>query len=138
MIRALVILGALAIAGCAFPSAGLEPSPVQHEGARVVSMGYTPGTHGGVSTIGYNLGDGSLSLGGGSITTRARWLVMFECNHGRFVVDRDAPYLFEKLREGDSVTVSFRQLWWVERDSKGVATSRRLTGLDFLDAEAIR
>jgi hypothetical protein len=62
---------------------------------------------------------------------------MFECAHGRFVVDRSRPELFEKLHEGDSVVVMYRERIAERRVDKQVV-ERRCQGYDFLDAEAVR
>lgn len=131
-------LAAVALAGC--KSERFTTSPVLYEGARVVDMGYTPPTHGegtGVA-VGYGA-KGGVSVGPAfvSIETAPHWVVMFECGHGRFVIDRDTPGLFRKLHGGDSVRVAYREVYRERVEGKRVI-ERALHDYDFVDAEVVR
>ena len=99
------------------------------ESATVVDVVYTPSSHGeGISPT-VNFCDGSLGVAFTSIDVPAVYAVVFECQHGKFIVQ--SKDLWERMTEGLVVTVSYREVYMVD-DKQG---TRRLIDYDFLGAE---
>ena len=103
--------------------------PEQTEPARVVDLPFVPAGHGfgnGVAVNSDSEGNLNVSPTFTSIDIPARYAVVFECQHGRFVIEGDhAQAIWNRFHVGDSVTVHYRT-----RIDDGKAV-----GLDFLDAE---
>ncbi len=68
------------------------------------------------------------------------WQVEFRCKHGQFTIGKDghgqfkAKELYEKLRRGQKVTVSYTEKYRVVTDSDTKKQTKNLVDLDFLDA----
>lgn len=85
-------------------------SPLLRESALVVETVYQPSQHG--TGVGY--------------------AVVFRCQHGKFVVEGEGGKyraLWEKLAEGDSVTVLYHEVYREHDDGR-----RELVDHDFIDA----
>lgn len=100
----------------------LESGPELTERATVADLPYVPAGHG--SGMGLSM-KGDLSVS--SVDIPARYAVVFECQHGRFVVERED--LWRRLHVGQAVTIRYRELYKV--DDNG----RHLYALDFLGAQ---
>lgn len=76
------------------------------------------------------LGKGSVSYV--SVDIEPRYAVVFECQHGRFVVESNqdkARRLYTGLHLSDRVTVRYREVFSTEKGG-----ARHLKGYDFIDA----
>ena len=108
----------LLLAGCSSETYG----PEKTEPATVVDLPFVPAGHGS--------GSGFTSKGSvvfTSVSIPARYAVVFECEHGRFVVQgENQRALWSRLKVGQRVTVRYREVF---EDGKVV-------DLDFLDARS--
>ena len=98
-------------------------SETMTEDAKVTDMPFVPEGHG--SGEGWST-DGHMVFTENKIP--ARYAVVFECQHGRFVVQGDDARhraLWQRLRVGMPVTITYRK----------VIIHGQATGLDFLDAK---
>lgn len=135
----------LVLTGCSGRDIKIEKSSVLHEPAVVVDLIYIPSRHGSGTSpqIGFN-GDGELSLGleFTSMNMPEKYGAVFKCQHGNFPVSGpDSSYqaLWSKLSEGDSVDVSYQEIYRnTYEDSNGGGNkeliSSELVDYDFLDA----
>ena len=131
MKRVLAVLVALAC-GCG-PRTETVYSAVLRESALVYDVAYVPSGHGSGSGVGLT-GGGDLAVTSTSVHIPARWAVVFECQHGRFVIDGEAVY--NKVRRGDEVTVAYREKYEDVYDDAGArVVERRLVDLDFIGVE---
>lgn len=113
-----------------------ESSGILYEQAMVVDLVYTPATHGsGISpTIDTNL---DLGISFTSVDVEERYAVVFECKHGKFIVQNNqtqAKKLWNRLKEGQIVTVSYKEEFETTYDDEK-PIERRLIKYDFLDAK---
>lgn len=115
--KAIGILALLALAGCDKTGYG----PELMEAATVVDLPYVPAGHG--SSVGFSSG-GSLVVSGVDIPERKA--IVFQCQHGRFVIDRH-PEIWGTLTVGQRVTVRYREVYTIHDDG-----TRNVRDLDFL------
>lgn len=106
-----------------------EESSELTEPAKVLQLCYSPGSHG--TGVGLTTG-GDIAVV--PVTVEPSWAVVFECQHGRFVIedvgrDSRAHRLWGRLKEGQSVSVRYREVYSV---SKGVKTFSKYR---FVDAQ---
>ncbi|MAF13341.1 MAG: hypothetical protein CMI53_00405 [Parcubacteria group bacterium] len=81
--------------------------------------------------------DGNIGLAITSSSVSESWAVVFECEHGKFVIQgakEKHEALWNKLSEGQEVTVQYREEYRVVYEGEEVM-SRELVDYDFLDAE---
>ncbi len=146
-IVAVSIFTFLAVTGCQYQRTAV--SEVLHETAVVVDLVYTPSTHETVlepSLAGRGLGIGlsggiGLRIGNGlqitDVEVPPEYAVVFQCQHGKFIVQHKEVY--DKLleHEGDTVDVAYQEVYrevYESKDGKDTVLSRTLTMYDFLDA----
>ncbi len=141
----------LALTSCA--DVRTEKSEVLHEDATIQSAVYTPSVHSTQITpsafkskAGHTAvdldGNEGVSIGRGlqvtSSTVPEKHAIVFDCQHGQFVITRKE--LYEKLKGsiGKKVDVTYQEIYRVTREKtdKGekIVTERVLTGYDFLNA----
>lgn len=108
-----------------------EPSvdpTILSEKAKVLQLCYNPGAHG--SGVGITSG-GDMAVT--SVAVSPSWAIVFECGHGRFVVEDSGQgsrshELWKRLKEGQEVTVTYHEKY-IERDGQ-----RQVVGYKFIDA----
>jgi hypothetical protein len=104
-----------------------EYSAELREPGRVEQVTFTPG---GTSTgTSYNFNKGTTKYH--TVETPDRFAVVLSCMHGKFVLNPEgatARAMFLKLKQGDSITIHYREVYHV-KDGQ-----RELYKLDFLDA----
>jgi hypothetical protein len=127
MIKALSLVALCALAGCVDVSFGPELT----EPGRVEETHFVPGQSGtstGISSSGHVVI--------GDISTDPVWATVFECQHGKFVIqgsDERARQLWAKLKPGDAVEIRY-----VERfESTDGYKTKKLTGIKFRGAEKV-
>lgn len=113
-----------------------EFSNVMIEPAVVVETVFTPSIHQSNIDIGLttNL---DLSFTPRSINVPEKYAVVFQCDHGKFIIERKE--LWDKLKVGDKVVVSYREVYNVlstDKDRDGVRESSvSLVDYDFVSAK---
>jgi hypothetical protein len=102
------------------------------EPGRVSKLIFLPSGHGSDVAVGFNTGKG----GGVTVTPidvdiPARYGIVFECTHGSFAVEGEkwVP-LWKSLREGQKVTIRYREVYEIDRKAK----TRTFVKFDFLGA----
>jgi hypothetical protein len=134
MLVGLVLLVLVAMLyGCRYDVT--QYGPTLTEEAKVVDLAYVPAGHGSSSSVGYST-SGDVTFGGGSVDIPARYAIVFECSHGRFVVEGEQhAALWRRLREGQTVSVRYREVQRCEsEDGDPLPNTCRTYDLDFLDA----
>lgn len=122
MRRAIAII-ALASVACY----STEYSDTMQEPGRVEQAMYFPG--GTATGTGVSMTDGSVVVTSADIADR--YAIVFSCPHGKFALKpegENAKRMFAHLKQGDSVTITYREVTHV-RDGK-----RELYKLDFISA----
>ena len=120
--RYVALLALMALTGCT----NREYGPEQTEPARVADLPYVPSGHG--SGTGIGIGSKGVVPTMTTVDIPARYAIVFECQHGRLVVERH-PEIWKTLRVGQQVTVRFREVFEVSGES------RHLVDLDFLGVD---
>ncbi len=131
--------------GCKYHEEKRELSDILHEEARVVDVVYTPPRHGSGSGIGPTIdfsGNIGISITDVDVEIPPAYAVVFECQHGKFIsqgTDETHKKLWDKLKEGQRVEVTYRELFDSvyedpDKDDKPDLVKRTLVGYDFLDA----
>ena len=101
----LVLMGAMV--GCCHT----EYSKELTEPATVEQTIFTPATHGtGVGPV--TGGKGGLTVV--SVDTSPVYAVVFECQHGKFIVENEAVWRY--LKQGDHVLVNYREVYCHKAD----------------------
>lgn len=91
----------------------------------VYDVAFVPAGHGyGTSTV--LTPGGGIGVGSTSVHIPARYAVVFQCQHGRFVIEGAA--LYAKLTRGEEVTIYYREVIEHRQDGDVVVD------LDFVDA----
>ena len=122
-----------------------ESSPVLHEQARVAQTVYVPASDGHGSTTGYNFGKGGgLTVSSVNIHIPAKYAVVFECQHGKFIIEGgEDKYktLWEKLKDNQTVDVEYKEIYEVKYSYEGndnkTALEKNIIKYDFLNANPI-
>ena len=127
-----------------------EESPILYEDATVADVVYSPPRHGedsGVNPTVHMDGEGNLKVGLSPFHVKVDlppvYAIVFRCAHGKFIsqgADQRHKSLWEKLKEGEEVTVSYKELYKstyrdIDDDGKKDLVERKLSGYDFLDAQ---
>jgi len=73
-----------------------------------------------------------------TVTVQDQFAVVFQCQHGKFLIESlgkqsTAHKLWEKLKEGDAVSIRYREIYRVFPDGE-----RRLLKYDFIDADPVK
>ncbi len=146
---AFVLVAILAVAGC--KSVKTEYSAELHEDATIVNTAFTPSRHDvGIGIKAYDVGgisydySGNPGIGLGksgmqisSSTVPEKYAVLFQCQHGRFIIERKEIYDRFNGLEGRSVDVAYREVYQVtheKQDGVDKVIDRVLTDFDFLNA----
>lgn len=72
-----------------------------------------------------------------SVDVEERYAVVFQCQHGKFIIQNDqkqAKELWNQLKQGQEVTVSYKEEFETTYDD-GKPIARKLLKYDFLDAK---
>ena len=134
----LALLGVLLllVGGCA----DYEHSEEMTEPATVTEVAYVPSQHGtgvGPSFGSDSSGNSTMGIAITSVSISEKYAVVFECQHGKFIVesekDGDGYKLWQRLKEGQQVTVSYREMYWTKKRN-GEIVEKHLVGYDFLNA----
>ncbi|MDO8572954.1 MAG: hypothetical protein Q7S11_04305 [bacterium] len=129
-----VITVLLALTAC--KTTKTEYSPNLTEKARVVDLIYTPAVHG--SGVGPTVStNGSFGLAFVDVDTIQKYAVVFECPHGKFIVEnnqRKTKELWQKLKKDQEVTVTYREIYRATYEDDSLL-ERRLKKYDFIDAD---
>lgn len=117
------LLLSVALAACT------EYGPELTEQGRVDQTVYAPRSHSSGTSVGM---DGK--VGFVSVSTPEQYAVVFQCEHGKFVLEgtQNAERMWRSLSEGDSVTIVYREGF------RGDGDERRLVDYDFIDARKVR
>lgn len=148
----LALLGTLALggSGCkncgekAWSSYAEEESGVIYEDAIVSETVYSPSRHGSdlAPTIDIT-GEGGLGVAIVDVQIPEKYAIVFKCQHGKFIVegtDRKHKELWGRFNRGDSVTVSYKEMYKstykdTDCDGKKELIHKSLIGYDFLEAQ---
>ncbi len=130
--------------GCNFREERTELSSILHEPATISETVYSPSIHGsGVGpTIDFN---GNVGIAITSVNIPEKYAVVFKCQHGKFIIEgsnKKYKDLWERLNEGDSVRVNYREMYRsayqdTNNDGKKDLLSKKLIDYDFLEALVI-
>jgi hypothetical protein len=140
--------------GCSsWPYTKRETSQDLHETAIVEDAFFMPSRHGSSSGLGYDLtGEGGLSVHSGSVNLPEKYAVVFKCQHGKFIIEEEGKSaqekngkeistreLWEKLSKGDTVDVTYREIYDVHYedtndDGKCEPVDSSFVDYDFIDA----
>lgn len=106
------------------------------EPGKVSKLVFVPSGHGSDVAVGNSIGsNGSVGITVTPIDVSipARYGIVFECQHGTFAVEGHKwEWLWKKLKEGQRVTIRYREVY--EVDSK--SGSRTFAKYDFLGVES--
>lgn len=100
-----------------------EYGPRLSESVTVEDVVYTPDTHGSGIAPGFT-SDGKMSVSFVSIDTDPIYAVVFQCQHGKFIIKDKATW--EKATKGATGNVTYREVIAIKKDG------RHLVGYDFL------
>lgn len=140
LITALALAGSLIFSGCK-EQTKYENSEILYEKGKVITTLYSKKHSDSDVGVGITTG-GNLAVTSTSITIPERWGVVFRCEHGnKFpILGEDEKYkvLWEKLDEGDSVDIAYKEIYKVVYDRKTKQViNKELMDYDFIDAEKI-
>jgi hypothetical protein len=109
-----------------------EYSDVLSEPAKVITLVHSP-RHSSSDVVTGITGNGDLTITPVSVQVPESWGVVFECKHGRFVINRKE--LFDTLSPNQNVTIQYREIYICiyDYDKKQLKT-KKLIDYDFLDA----
>ena len=124
MTRFVLVACLIALAGCD----RYEEGPVQTEDAVVVDLPYVPSGHGSGVGVGLTT-SGSMAVSSISTDIPARYATVFQCQHGRFVVEGHEA-MWKRLKVGQKVTVYYTEQW----RSQGKTHEKYDFRLNFKDA----
>ena len=132
--------GSLVIGGCK-EQTKYENSEILYEKGKVITTLYSKKHNDSSTGFGMTTG-GDLAVTSTSITIPERWGVVFRCEHkNKFpIMGKDEKYkkLWEKLDEGDSVKISYKEIYKVRYNRKTEQIiNKELIDYDFVDAEKI-
>ena len=139
----------LLLAGCEYSVHEDKMSAELSESAEVADLVYTPANHGAnISPTVHMTGEGDLGFGMAftSVDIPARYAVVFQCQHGKFIIQDDqvkAKELWGRLKSGQHVTVRYKEVYreefqvtadWRDRQQSKKLTARKLQRYSFIDA----
>jgi hypothetical protein len=119
----------LALAGCKYQVT--KYGPTLTENATVADLAYVPSGHG--SGVGISM-KGDLSVS--SVNIPERYAVVFQCSHGKFVLE-GSQYkdLWHRLSKDQAVTIHYREVLDCTQEGGEVLPGTcRVKDLDFLNA----
>ena len=135
-----ILAGSLALNGCSDYTKN-EQSEVLHEKGKVVTTLYSKEHNSSDVGVGITTG-GDLAITSTSVNIPETWGVVFRCEHkNKFPIhgsDEKYKKLWEKLDEGDSVNIAYKENYLVKYERKtGKVISKELIDYDFIDAKKI-
>lgn len=140
LVMLMSLLSVLApISACTYQESKEEYSPNLTETATVVDLVYTPRRHGSGDGVGLTTG-GDLAFTSTSVTVPERYAVVFQCQHGKFIIENDQEQtkaLWNRLKEGQEVTVTYREVYrltYMVKDGQRTPLHRELKDYDFINA----
>jgi hypothetical protein len=105
-----------------------QDGPVKTESGIVYDTCYVPSGHGSDIAVGIT-GNGQVSITPIDLNIPARWAVVFQCEHGKFVIDgARGEHCYQRLQRGDKVTIKYCDRFAV---SSGKTNA---VGMHFIDA----
>lgn len=127
--------------GCNMDYSKQEQSEILYEKGKVKTTLYSKEHTSTDVAPGITTG-GDIAISVSSTTIPEMWGAVFRCEHGnKFpIMGKEEKYkkLWEKLDEGDSVRISYRENYNIEYNGKTKEViSKKLTDYDFIDAEKI-
>ena len=127
--------------GCNLDYSKQEQSEILYERGKVITTLYNKKHSSSDMGVGMTSG-GDLAITSTSVTIPETWGAVFRCEHeNKFpIMGKDEKYkkLWEKLDEGDSVKISYKENYEVEYNGETNAViSKKLIDYDFIDAEKI-
>jgi hypothetical protein len=135
LVASFLFLAVLLIASCKRTTT--EYSDPLEEPATVVDLIFTPSSHSTSVDPTINF-DGSMGMAVSSHSVPERWGVVFQCQHGKFIVmgkKEKHKVLWELFFPGENVMVSYREVYRVTRED-GEVVSRERIDYDFLSASS--
>jgi hypothetical protein len=109
-----------------------EISDVLNENGIVIAKSFQPEINESASGVGISTG-GDVSFTSTSVHVREKFVVVFRCDHGK-IFKRDNLQLYEKLSEGDSVVITYREIYRVYDAKKPKRKRKELVNYKFIDA----
>lgn len=131
----------LFIVGCNFNyrEDRLVYSEVLNEEATVVDLVYTPGMHYSDLDIGFST-SGDFTFTPRSTRIRPKYAVVFECQHGKFIVQGEegsnGHKQWKKLKQGQKVTVLYKEIYSDTYEGDKFI-QRVIINMDFLDTKPL-
>lgn len=121
----LLLSSTIVLTGCSRKTYSTELT----EPGMVYDTAFVPKGHGSDTAVGFDL-DGELTITPVSVTIPARYAIVFQCQHGKFVIDgTKGEEMYKRLSRGDHVLIRYREVFEV---SDGVTNQ---VDLDFVDAD---
>lgn len=145
-----IVLLTVVLAGCDYKDSVQKRSSELAEPATVVDLVYTPSNHGSdVSPSVHMTEDGNLGLGltFTEIHVPEKYAVVFQCQHGKFIIQDDqakAKELWSRLKDGQKVTVRYNEVYeevyaiqttWWGKELYRELVARKLLKYHFIDAQ---
>lgn len=109
-----------------------EVTEIKTEQAMVRDVIYSPSQHGGGVGVGMSM-SGNMVVTSNSVSIPAKYAIVFECQHGKFIVEGTGDKhkeLWRRLKVGQQVTVSYREVFRVHKDGR-----REFVKFDFEGAQ---
>jgi len=131
------LVAMLMLTGCDGTSVRYETSQIMHEEAIVEDAIYSPGIHGRADGVGIDM-ELNIQVTSTTIHVPPKYNVVFTCQHGRFVTDKEE--IWKKVKKGGRVDLAYvekRKLTVETRN--GVTTIKNLEvyGYELKDVKAI-
>ncbi len=141
-----LLVGGVAVmilVGCTETETIEKTSPEMTESATVADLVYTPSNHGDGVGPTINMA-GHIGIAFTEIDVPEKYAVVFECQHGKFIIDNQdkAPELWRRLKRDQKVTVRYNEVYeesstvttdWGREVSRQL-NSRKLLKYHFIDA----
>jgi hypothetical protein len=122
-----IVLLAVLLSGCK-----VEKMENLSESAVVRDVIYQPSQHGGGMGVGMSM-SGNMVVTSNSVSIPAKYAIVFECQHGKFIVEGEGKKhkeLWQRLKVGQQVQVTYSESWRVHDDGR-----RELWKRSFVDAK---
>ena len=121
------------------PTTEWEWTPLHQEEAKVLDTIYIPGTSGHTNgSMGFSTSGDLVFTGGESVTTYDKYAIVFECQHGKFVIEDSgkgsrAHGLWMKLNRNDTCIVDYKMVNLITK-YKDKPPTRQFVKFHFIDA----
>lgn len=132
--KIVLLAAAMAAFLCGCETHETEYSDVKTEQGKVVDLVFMPANHGSSIDPGMSM-SGNITLTFTSVTLPEKHAVVFQCQHGRFVVESEkAKELYQRLSRDQAVTISYREVFNLTRDGTNIIAPKSFVKFDFIDA----